>query len=115
VHFPGFVPSAELPDWYRAALAFVYPSRFEGFGLPVLEAMACGVPVITSQAPSLLEVAGDAALSVPTETPDPLADAIELILSQPDLRTELSHRGVARAARFSWRTAALQTAALYDM
>jgi glycosyltransferase involved in cell wall biosynthesis len=58
VHFPGFVPWAELADWYRAALAFVYPSLFEGFGLPVIEAMACGAPVLCSQAPGVAEVAG---------------------------------------------------------
>lgn len=114
VLFPGFIPGAELSQWYRAALAFVYPSRFEGFGLPVLEAMASGTPVITSQAPSLLEVASDAALTVPTESPDALADALELVVSQPALRAELSRRGIARAARFSWRTAALQSAELYD-
>lgn len=115
VHFPGFIPGADLPQWYRAALAFVYPSRFEGFGLPLLEAMASGTPVITSQAPSLLEVAGDAALAVPTETPDAFADALELVVSQPALRSELSRRGIARAARFSWHTAARETAALYDV
>lgn len=114
VLFPGFIPSADLPSWYRAALAFVYPSRFEGFGLPVLEAMASSTPVITSQAPSLLEVAGDAALTVPTETPDALADALELVVNQPALCSELARRGIARAARFSWRTAARETVDVYD-
>ncbi len=68
VLFPGFVPPSELPDWYRAAAGFVYPSLFEGFGLPVLEAMACGTPVLCSAIPSLLEVAGDAALTFPRRT-----------------------------------------------
>ena len=65
VLFPGYVPDAELADWYRAAEAFVYPSLFEGFGLPVLEAMSCGTPVLCSRDGSLLEVAGDAALALP--------------------------------------------------
>ena len=85
VLFPGFVPPAELPDWYRAAEAFVYPSIFEGFGLPVLEAMACGAPVICSQAASLLEVTGGAALTVPAGDETGLANAIHLLCDQPAL------------------------------
>lgn len=114
VLFPGFVPAAELPDWYRAALAFVYPSHLEGFGLPVLEAMACGCPAVISTAPSLLEVAGDAALAVPPADEDALEHALHLVIEQESLRAELARRGLARAARFSWRRTALETLAVYE-
>lgn len=114
VLFPGFLPAEELPDWYRAALGFVYPSRFEGFGLPVLEAMACGTPVLTSTAPSLLEVAGGAALTAPPDDEAALADALRLLIEQESLRAELSRRGLARAALYSWRRTALETLAVYD-
>ena len=83
VIFPGFVPAEELPWWYRAAELFVYPSLFEGFGLPVLEAMACGTPTITSNASSLPEVAGDAALLVEPEDTAGLAGAIARVLAEP--------------------------------
>lgn len=114
VDFPGFIPSPQLPDWYRCALAFVYPSKFEGFGLPVLESMACGTPVITSRAPSLLEVAADAALTFPSDDAAALADAIQLVVEQPALRAELSRRGIARASQFSWQRTARATAQVYD-
>jgi glycosyltransferase involved in cell wall biosynthesis len=114
VHFPGFVPWAELADWYRAALAFVYPSLFEGFGLPVVEAMACGVPVLCSQAPGVAEVAGEAALTVPPQDEDALADSLRLLVEQPALRAELRRRGLARAAHFSWRRCAAETLAVYE-
>ncbi len=114
VLFPGFLPAAELPAWYAAALAFVYPSRFEGFGLPVLEAMACGTPVLTSTTPSLLEVAADAALTVPPDDEAALADALRLLVEQDALRAELSRRGRARAARYSWRRTAQETLAVYE-
>jgi glycosyltransferase involved in cell wall biosynthesis len=114
VHFPGFVPWAELADWYRAALAFVYPSLFEGFGLPVLEAMACGAPVLCSQAPGVQEVAGAAALTVSPRDEDALADSLRLLIEQPALRAELRRRGLAHAARFSWQRCAEETLAVYD-
>ena len=114
VLFPGFVPAAELPDWYRAAEAFVYPSLFEGFGLPVLEAMACGAPVICSRAASLLEVAGDAALTVPADDENALANAIHLLCDQPTLALELRRRGLEQAAQFSWQQSANQTIQVYN-
>ncbi len=114
VIFPGFVPASELPTWYAGAAAFVYPSRFEGFGLPVLEAMACGVPVICSRVPSLLEVAGDAAIAVAPDDAAGFAAALRLVLEQPQLRAQLRARGLAQAARFSWRRCAEQTLAVYD-
>lgn len=114
VDFPGFIPAAELPQWYRGALAFVYPSKFEGFGLPVLEAMASGTPTITSRAPSLLEVAGDAALTFPSDNLAALVDCIELVVEQGALRGELRRLGIQRAAHFSWKRAAQQTVQVYE-
>lgn len=113
VSFPGFIPAAELPDWYRAAEGFLYPSLLEGFGLPVLEAMACGVPVVCSQSPSLLEVAGNAALSVSAYDEEALAHAIQLVTSQPGLRAALAAQGLARARTFTWRRCAEETLAVY--
>jgi glycosyltransferase involved in cell wall biosynthesis len=113
VLFPGFIPGDELPDWYAAAEAFVYPSLFEGFGLPVLEAMACGTPVVCSRAPGVSEVAGDAALTFPPHDTDALAAALQLVTSQPALRTALIERGRAQAARFSWRRSAEATLEIY--
>jgi glycosyltransferase involved in cell wall biosynthesis len=113
VIFPGYVSSDELPWWYRAAAVFVYPSRFEGFGLPVLEAMACGTPVITTTASSLPEVAGDAAWLVGPEDTEGLAAAIERVLSDPGLAAQLRAMGLRRAAEFSWARTAMATARLY--
>jgi glycosyltransferase involved in cell wall biosynthesis len=113
VIFPGFIPGDELPDWYAAATAFVFPSRFEGFGLPVLEAMACGTPVVCSRAPGVSEVAGDAALTFPPHDVDALAAALEVVVNQPAARQELAKRGLAQAARFTWRRSAETTLAIY--
>lgn len=113
IRFPGYVPQEELPLWYNAASLFVYPSHFEGFGLPVLEAMACGTPVITSTASSLPEVAGDAARLVePTDT-DALAEALATVVTHPDLQMDMKEKGLAQAAKFSWEKTAQQTAAIY--
>lgn len=113
VHFPGFIPGVELPHWYRAAEAFVYPSLFEGFGLPVAEAMACGTPVICSDAASLLEVAGDAALTFPAEDTDGLVQALRTLFSAESLRQELAQRGLERSRRFTWERTARETMAVY--
>jgi glycosyltransferase involved in cell wall biosynthesis len=113
VIFPGFVPGDELPEWYAAAMAFVYPSLFEGFGLPVLEAMACGTPVVCSRAPGVSEVAGDAALTFPPHDGMALAAALELVTGQPTVRQELAARGLAQAACFTWRRSAEATLAIY--
>jgi glycosyltransferase involved in cell wall biosynthesis len=110
VIFPGFIPSEELPWLYRAASLFVYPSLFEGFGLPVLEAMACGAPVITSTVSSLPEVAGDAALLVDPEDAEGLALAMQRVLDEPGLAEGLREAGRARAAGFSWDRTAAATA-----
>jgi glycosyltransferase involved in cell wall biosynthesis len=111
--FPGFVPAEELPWWYRAAELFVYPSLFEGFGLPVLEAMACGTPTITSKASSLPEVAGDAALLIDPEDTEGLAGALAHVLAEPEVAAKMRAAGLRQAARFSWTRTAAQTADVY--
>lgn len=113
VLFPGYVPGPELPWWYRAAELFVYPSRFEGFGLPVLEAMACGTPVITTTSSSLPEVAGDAALLVDPDDTDALAAALSRLLDDPQLQATLRVAGLSQALRFSWARTATETAQVY--
>jgi len=113
VIFPGFVPKDELPLWYSACSVFVYPSAYEGFGLPVLEAMACGAITITTDAASLPEVAGKAALLVPPGDVDTLADCIDDVLHTKGNYNELGNIGPAQAARFSWETAGRLTARTY--
>lgn len=109
VQFTGFIDSDALPLYYAAATAFVYPSLYEGFGFPPLEAMATGTPVIVSTAAALTEVAGDAALAVPPQDVDALAAALQRITGDETLRTELRTRGLERAQQFSWRRAADET------
>jgi glycosyltransferase involved in cell wall biosynthesis len=113
VHFPGFISQETLPAWYAGAEAFVYPSLFEGFGLPVLEAMASGTPVICSRAPGVQEVAGDAAITFDPQDEAGLVAALHLVMSQPALRRTLGQRGLAHAARFSWRRCAEATCSVY--
>ena len=113
VLFTGYVPAEELVWWYRAALIFVYPSLFEGFGLPVLEALACGAPVITSNASSLPEVAGDAAILVDPLDIESLVSAMQRLLNDPDLRAALSVAGPPQASQFPWSRTAAETAAVY--
>lgn len=114
VQFPGFVPEEELCFWYNAAAAFVYPSLFEGFGLPLLEAMASGTPVICSDAPSLQEIAADAALVVPAQDQPALQNAFERLFTEPGLAAELRGRGIRQASRFSWQRAAAETIDVYE-
>jgi len=113
VIFPGFIPEDELPLWYNAADVFVYPSLYEGFGLPPLEAMACGTPVIVSDVSSLPEVVGDAALLVDPHKPDEWAAALSLLCRDVDLRTDLVSRGLERAQEFSWTRMARETIQVY--
>jgi glycosyltransferase involved in cell wall biosynthesis len=103
VHWLGYVPEDELPLWYNAARLFAFPSLYEGFGLPVLEAMACGTPVITSTAASLPEVGGKAAVLVPPLDTERIAHEMERILDDSQLRTEMRAAGRIQASRFSWR------------
>jgi glycosyltransferase involved in cell wall biosynthesis len=114
VHFTGYVTGEHLPALYAGADLFVFPSLYEGFGLPVLEAMACGTPVVTSSTSSLPEVAGDAALLVDPYNVDELAGAMRRVLEQPEAAQGLRERGLARAAQFSWDRTARETIAVYE-
>ncbi|MGB9879890.1 MAG: glycosyltransferase family 4 protein [Anaerolineae bacterium] len=114
VLFPGFIPEDELPLWYNTADVFVYPSLYEGFGLPPLEAMACGTPVIASNASSLPEVVGDAALLVDPYSPDEWATALLQVCKDRDLGNNLATRGPERARIFSWSSMARETAQVYQ-
>ncbi|MFN2543396.1 MAG: glycosyltransferase family 4 protein [Actinomycetota bacterium] len=110
----GPLSEDELDALYRQASAFVYPAVYEGFGLPVLEAMTRGVPVITSNTSSLPEVAGEAALGVDPESVREIAAGIEAVLTDPALAEKLATRGRARAERFSWDETARQTLEVYE-
>ncbi len=113
VHFPGYISPEELPLWYNAAACFVYPSLYEGFGLPPLEAMACGTPVLSSHAASLPEVVGDAGLLLDPLDEDAWAQELARLLSRPNLQSELAERGLDRARRFHWGRAAEETVHVY--
>ncbi len=113
VRFTGFVDDADLPVVYSGAALFVFPSLHEGFGLPLLEAMACGVPVVTSNISSMPEVAGDAAVLVDPRDADGLAAAIARLLRDGALRDRLREAGIARARQFSWEATARRTLDAY--
>ena len=113
VRFLGWVSDQQLEDLYRAADAFVFPSLSEGFGLPVLEAMARGIPVATSSRTSLAEVAGDAALLFDPEDERSIAAAIDRLLHEPGLADRLAAAGTRQAARFTWEATAAATVASY--
>lgn len=113
VRLIGRVSDADLPKWYGACAVMAYPSLYEGFGLPPLEAMACGAPVVTSNVTSLPEVIGDAGITVDPTDAGALADALRRVLSDAELRAELRAKGLARAAQFTWQRTAAQTLAVY--
>jgi glycosyltransferase involved in cell wall biosynthesis len=113
VLFPGFVPDADLPAFYAGAQALVLPSLYEGFGLPVLEALACGTPVVCSNTSSLPEIAGDAAAFFDPSDGDAIGDALRRVLANASLREELRAKGLVQAALFSWERTAQQTLAIY--
>ena len=112
--FTGYVPEADLPALYSGALCFVYPSYFEGFGLPPLEAMACGTPVVAADRTSLPEVVGDAGLLVNPFDAEEIAGAIGRLIGDEHLRAALAERGTARASRFDWRETARRTLEVYQ-
>ncbi|WP_292460183.1 glycosyltransferase family 1 protein [Methanothermococcus sp.] len=114
VIFTGYVPDEDLPALYNAAVLFVYPSLYEGFGLPPLEAMACGTPVITSNTSSLPEVVGDAGIMVNPYDVDELANKMYEVLTNDGLREELSKKGLERAKLFSWKKCAEETLKVYE-
>ncbi|MEO8188703.1 MAG: glycosyltransferase family 1 protein [Acidobacteriota bacterium] len=114
IHVLGYMPARAARELYRAAEVFVYPSLSEGFGLPVLEAMACGAPVVASTAPALVEVGGDAVLYAPPGDIAELTRQIERALEEEPLRARLRAAGPPRAAQFSWAAAAEATAAVLE-
>lgn len=109
IRFLGFVPDELLPDLYRAADALVFPSHHEGFGIPIIEAMACGTPVLCARAASLPEVAGDAADYFDPRSPGSIADAIRRVCTDARYQSELSRAGMRRAAQFTLETTAART------
>jgi glycosyltransferase involved in cell wall biosynthesis len=113
VIFTGFVDDEDIPDLYRGAQLFVFPSLYEGFGLPILEAMASGVAVVTSDTASMPEVAGDAALLVDPHDPKAMAEGIARVLTEERLREVLTQKGLARARCFTWDSVAQKTLELY--
>ncbi|MBS1968258.1 MAG: glycosyltransferase [Chloroflexi bacterium SZAS-1] len=113
VRFLGYVPRADLPALYRGAASLLFPSLFEGFGMPVLEAMASGCPVVCSNTTSLPEIAGDAALQANPRDPEAFADALAQVLRDAELRALLRTRGYAQAAKFSWQRHTIETLGVF--
>jgi glycosyltransferase involved in cell wall biosynthesis len=109
----GYVSRQRLPAIYRSAAAFVFPSTVEGFGIPPLEAMACGTPVVCAMHSGLVESAGDAALTVPPGSPEALSHAVVRVLSHPELQQHLREAGLERARNFRWREAVMRMMDIY--
>jgi glycosyltransferase involved in cell wall biosynthesis len=110
----GFVSTQDLVGIYNMAEVFVFPSLYEGFGLPILEAMSCGCPVITSKAGSLPEVAGDAAYYIDPRNEESITEGITAVISNEKIREELSQKGLQQAQKFSWEKTAKETLAVYQ-
>jgi glycosyltransferase involved in cell wall biosynthesis len=113
VHVLGYVDRADMAALYSRAELLAFPSLYEGFGFPILEAMACGAPVLTSSVSSMPEVAGDAAIYVDPLEVESIAQGILGLISDESLRADLAQRGTKRTALFSWRESARQTADLF--
>jgi glycosyltransferase involved in cell wall biosynthesis len=114
VIFTDYIDDRVLPHLYSAARLFVFPTLFEGFGLPLLEAMACGTPVLASDVAALREIGGDAAVFVPPTDAEGWAEAMKRLLRSSEERADMAARGLTNAARFSWRRAARKTMAVYE-
>ncbi len=112
--FMDFVSEEDLVLLYNCATVFLYPSLYEGFGMPVLEAMACGVPVITSNITSMPEIAGDAAILINPRNPEELKNSILTLLNDKKLRNDLRERGFRQAKKFSWKKMAKETLEIYE-
>jgi glycosyltransferase involved in cell wall biosynthesis len=113
VHFAGYVPDEDLPFWYNSAEALVFPSLYEGFGMPIVEAMACGTPVIAAETSSIPEAGGDAALYFDPSDSGDLAQQLTAVLDNKQMVREMRARGLAQAQRFSWQRAGIETARTY--
>lgn len=113
VIFTGYVPDEDLPALYSAATCFVYPSFYEGFGIPIIEAMACGCPVITSNNSSMKEIAGDAAIVVDPYNVKEIQNAIELLITDKVIRRKMEKQGVMQAKKFSWEKMISKTKEVY--
>lgn len=114
VHFAGYVPDAELPLWYGAAQLLVLPSLYEGFGLPLVEAMACGCPVLAANVSSLPEAVGEAGLLFAPQDVDELAERMTAVLQDEALRATMVAKGLAQARQFSWERAGVETTVSYQ-
>jgi glycosyltransferase involved in cell wall biosynthesis len=112
VIFPGYIPDADLPAFYNLATLFLFPSLYEGFGIPVLEAMACGCPVVTSKTGASPEVSGGAALLADPYDPREIAEQVNEVLKSEGLRASLSEKGLERVEDFDWRNTAAATLSL---
>ncbi len=115
VQMLGYIPDEDLPGLYSLATVFVFPSIYEGFGLPPLEAMACGTPVLSSKNSSLAEICGEAAYLIDPLDEENLADGLRQVLEDKNLQKKLGENGRKRAAEFSWERAARETTAVYDL
>jgi glycosyltransferase involved in cell wall biosynthesis len=114
VVFTGYVEDRDKPALLSGALAYVFPSLYEGFGLPILEAMACGTPVLTSNISSLPEVAGEAALLIDPHNVDEIAAGLTQLITNPNLRRQLVEQGYQQIQKFSWQKAAMQVFELLE-
>jgi len=114
VHFPGFVADQDLPTLYSLAFVFAFPSWYEGFGLPVLEAMACGTPVVAAKNSSLPEVVGQAGIMIAAGDTDALSEALGELVCNDLLRSKLVAAGHEQACRFTWKEAAERLLSVYE-